>query len=157
MAGNTHIAGPPDRLAHRIEEVADQDLGIGPLPKPWPLIPAGEYQAISRHAKVLTMYRRRVLQVEFEILGGPYDGTCLPWYCPLPPKGRRPSRSSHFYRAWVMIHARELSRSERPSTKHFEGKMFGVRVTTVPTDHCKDPLPDSAKYSKIAKLLERLA
>lgn len=149
--------GPPVSHGHIAEQATGQDLGLGPLPTPIPLIPEGEYQAISRQAKILNGFKRRTLQVDFEIVGGRYDRTRLPWYCPLPAKGQRPPRSSYFFRAWVMIHGRDLRRGERPSTHHFEGKMFRVRVTTVPDDHHKDPLPDGLKYSRVAKLLERLA
>lgn len=140
-----------------VSRKAAPDLELGPLPAPLPLIPQGEYVAISRNAEVLVMFKRRLLGVGFEIHGGPYDGTRLPWYCPLPKKGRRPSQSSYFLRAWQMVKGRDLHRGERPSKDDFVGKMFRVRVATVTTDHHKDPLPDSAKYSKIAKLLERLA
>lgn len=127
------------------------------MPTPLALIPEGEYVAVSQRAEILNIYKRRTLHVEFEIHGGKYDGSCLPWYCPVPRKGGRPSRSSHFYRAWVMIHGRELRRGERPSINAFVGKMFRVRVKTVTDDHHKDPLPDGLRYSKIGKLLERLA
>lgn len=136
---------------------AAPNLELGPLPVPLPLIPEGEYTAISRGSEILLMFRRRVLQIEFEIHGGAHDGTKLPWYCPLPEKGRRPPRSSYFFRAWQMVHGRAPYRGERPSTTDLVGKMFKVRVKSVKTDYHKDPLPESLWYSRIAKLLERLA
>ena len=132
------------------------DLEIGSLPAPWPLIPEADYVAVSVDYGVLCIYKRRSLELVFELHGGPFDGTRLPWYCPLPPRGGRPPRSSHFYRAWLMVTGHSLKRGERASAGVLVGKMFCVRVQTVTKDHHGDPLPDIAKYSRISRLLERL-
>src|SRR6266852_5430675 len=111
------------------------DLEVGPLPTPWPLILEGEYCAVSVDATALTVFKRRVLQVVFEIHGGQFDGTQMPWYASLPPRGGRPPRSSYFYRAWLMVMGRDLKRGERANAEVLVGKMFRVRVQTVTTDH----------------------
>ncbi len=131
-------------------------LEVGPLPVPWPLIHGGDYIAVSVDLKVLQVFRRRSLELVFELQGGRFDGVRLPWYCPLPPKGGRPCRSSYFYRAWLMVMGHDLKRGERASAEFLVGKMFRVRVQTVSKDHHGDPLPEVAKYSRISRLLERL-
>lgn len=130
-------------------------LEVGPLPAPWPLIPEGNYTAVSVDAKILTVFNSRRLELVFELQGGSLDGTRVPWYCPLPSKGSRPSRSSYFYRAWLMVKGQELRRGERASAEVLVGKMFSVRVQTVTKDYHGDPLPEVAKYSRVSKLLER--
>ena len=132
------------------------DLELGPLPAPGPLIPEGEYCAVSVSASVLTVFKSRRLKLVFQIHGGKFDETRLPWYCKLPPKGGRPSQSSHFFRAWLLIMGRDLRRGERPSIDVLIAKMFRVRVETVTEDHQRDPLPQVARYSWVSKLLERL-
>jgi len=140
-----------------IEPALDRDLNVGAMPQPRPLVPEGDYTVITRSGRVLSIFKSRRLELECEIRVGEHAGKRLPWYCALPPVGRRPSQSSYFYRGYVLIRGRELTRGERASTALFVGKILRVHVVTVTTDHHKDPLPALARYSKISRLLERIA
>ncbi len=134
------------------------DLDLGPLLEPRPLIPEGEYLAISRTAQPINIFGGRRLQIEFEVHEGPYARTLIPCWMPLPPRGKRPSRSSNVYRLHqILKQGQALKRGERISVEAFIGKMWLVEVVTVTQDHHKRPLADELKYSKVAHVLERLA
>jgi len=136
----------------------EDDLGLGALPPPLPRIPEGEYVAISRSADVINVFARRVLEMEWEIEGGPYARTRLRGWMPIPAKGKRPSRSSHIYRLHQLVHQdRPLKRGERISLSAFVGKMFRVVVVTVMSDHHKRPLAEGLKYSRVSHVVEKVA
>src|SRR5215471_17065573 len=111
-------------MHNRLEGRSGDCLEVGPVLPSWLLIPEGEYRVVSREAKVLNVFKERRLELVCEVQGGPFDGTLLPWYCRLPPRGGRPPRSSHFNRALLMVNGRPLGRGERPSLESLVGKMF---------------------------------
>jgi len=157
--GLLHTGAAPAwlQVPRDIGAASDLDLRVGPLPPPRPLVPEGDYTIVTRAMRVLEIFKSRRLELECEICEGEHARKRLPWYCALPPVGRRPSRSSYFYRGYLLIRGNGLQRGERASAAVFVGKILRVQVSTVATDHHKDPLPEAARYSKISRLLERIA
>src|SRR5262249_15071861 len=61
---------PSDNLREERSHHKPIDLQVGPLPAPWPLIPEGDHTAVSVVARVLSVFKRRSLELVFELHGG---------------------------------------------------------------------------------------
>lgn len=130
------------------------------------LIPPGLYDAVGGRGYRFRAFGAPKLRVEWIVLV-PDDGlehgarrVTLPRYYnlrPAPGGHLRCGRHSDYAREWVLVAGRRVARHDRLSPRVFQGVLCAVEVATVTRDDRQQPLPEGARYSKIANVLARKA
>lgn len=132
----------------------------------WERIEPGVYEAVGICYRKVKVFKAHKLVVEFDVLVPDPEAEL----------SRRRVRLGRFYnvgvgpdrrvlappqgdyvRDWGLLTGRRPSRHDRLSPRVFIGVACKVEVATVAEDHRQDPLADFLQYSKIARILERLA
>jgi hypothetical protein len=119
-----------------------------------PLLPEGLYTVQSLRAEKIVVFKRRVLILHLEIIGGEHDGVQTFWAASLPEPGHRPGIASKLYRAWLMVAGRRPSRGERLSASMLVHKRFTGFIGTVTKDFNQRRLSEAARYSIVRELVE---
>lgn len=118
----------------------------------FPLLPEGSYSAVAVGAKHVTIFKRPMMFVWFQLLDEGVQGVRLFASFRLPPHGHmRPS--SRYYRAWTLATGRKPIRGDRLSPRVFLRRAFRVMVRTVRTDRQQRPLTPQNYYSIIDTIL----
>jgi hypothetical protein len=129
-----------------------------------PLVAPGSYEAVGGKATLYTFRGASKLSVKWTISipdeglpSGVRNVTLLRHYNVRRGRdGRLVARSgTHYGREWTIAADRRLDR--RPSPRVFDGVLCRVEVTTVTHDADQQPLPPHARYSRVSRVLERLA
>ena len=131
-----------------------------------PLIPPGRYEAVGGRASTFRVHHVLKLRVEWVVLVPDETGqnyvrpVNLPRYYNVrpAPEGRvRAGRHSSYVREWVLVTGRRVGRHDRLSPGSFEGVLCEVEVAVVTHDARQQPLPEPARYSKVARVIQRKA
>lgn len=128
-----------------------------------PLIPEGTYDAVGGKASVLNVFGSRKLAVQFDLAipdsespNGIRHVSLMRYYNVKPGPGGRHGAGPHsvYFRDWTLVAGRRPSRRDRLSPSVFTGALVSVEVRTVSKDSRQHPLPEHARYSVIARLVE---
>jgi hypothetical protein len=127
------------------------------------LIDAGFYDAVGGKATVFALRGALKLRVDWTVLvSAPEapDGVrhvVLARYYNVrkTTDGRlRPGRHSDYAREWVLVTGRRIARGDRLSPRVFQRVLCQVEVATVIEDARQRPIPEHARYSKIARIVQ---
>jgi hypothetical protein len=129
------------------------------------LIPAGRYQAVGVEAATFPAFRGWKVRVAWEVLlpdehaDYGHRRVRLHRYYNVRRKGTRviPAEYGHYLREWMLVAGRRPTRGDRVAPRAFIGVLCLVEVRVVVGDAEQRALPDCARYSIVARLLERLA
>jgi hypothetical protein len=124
-----------------------------------PRLPAGEYPAYCREAKIYRdrQYRRWVLAAQFDILDSSLISVIarLTWYLNLGPQERpRAGRRSNFWNAWVQANGGPPKRNDRLSARVFERRHADVRVADTSKTHNSGTIAPEESYSVVRAVVE---
>jgi hypothetical protein len=130
-----------------------------------PLIEPGFYEAVAGVGVLIRVHNTWKLVVAFTVIVLDVEATDGRRFVPLCRyyNVSRPGRRVHvpphsdYAREWTLIAGRRMGRRDRPHVHAFEGVLCRVQVGTVTHDRAQRPLPVHARYSKIARVVERLA
>ena len=137
----------------RLTNVVETDIGAGPT-----LIPPGVYQLRFDGYKLISRFRRGVLEMWFSVVDfGPYFGMKVPRYynVDLSPKLRnfraRPQS------AFCMEHCKLFGHRPKPigtcALVHYQDKYIVGLIGNVVSDYRQKPLPESGQYGTVHELL----
>ena len=119
-----------------------------------PSIPAGEYPAYCREAKIYQdrQFRRWVFVAQFDILDSSLINTIaeLSWYLNLG-SGKQPKagRRGNFWSAWVQANGGPPKRNDRMSPRVFERRHAVVVVTDTTKTHNSGTVCADESYSVV--------
>lgn len=130
-----------------------------------PLIEAGIYEGVAGRARLVFVFGVHKLVVPFTVIvrdADEPDGcrhVIIARYYNVSRHGRRICVSTHgdYAREWALIAGRRIGRRDRPHVHAFEGAFCRVEVRTVTKDREQRRLPEHARYSRVARVLELLA
>ena len=123
----------------------------------YPLVPAGDYQAVCtgwQGPVWVRRYRRWSLRLEFTLFS---DGQCVSAFFNLgnSKRGIHIGRRSRFYRAWCLANGEPPRKGQQMALETFldEGLLYWVRVADAKTDENDEAKPDAMIYSRVTDLL----
>jgi hypothetical protein len=166
----TDLEPPEAEPSHgrHLRAVSEEEILISAPDLP-PVIPEGVYEAAGGRARRYVAFRVQKLAVDFRVIvpdtgapNGSHTVTLTRHYNLTPDSGNGARRrvkarlGSAFLREWILTSGRRPPRSDQLSARIFEGKLFKVRVATVKHDSRQRPLPEEARYSVVAQILEVL-
>lgn len=125
------------------------------------LIEPGVYEAVAGRGRPVFVFKGWKLVIPFEVIvldASAPDGqriVTLYRYYNVTRHGQRIWIPPHgdYAREWTLVAGRRMSRQDRPHVAAFEGALCRVEVGTVTTDRAQRPLPQQARYSKVARIL----
>lgn len=145
-----------ESLERKVNDDVDIDVGtaIGPPPR----LPNGDTYVVGfvRASEGVFCGKARLF-LWFQIVEPTeYAGQQIYLCCPKPEKGRF-GIGSKFVEAWRVAAGQWPARRDRLSTKVFRGSYFRAAVRTVTRNQHGDERPENDHYSKIDRLIERVA
>lgn len=134
---------------------AEQEISFKYVPR----IPAGEYPAYCREAKIYRdrQFRRWVFVAQFDILDSSLIDTIaqLTWYLNLGSREHpRAGRRGHFWSAWVQANGGPPKRNDRMSPRIFERRQATVIVTQTTKTHKSGTVSAEESYSVVRAVVE---
>lgn len=146
-------------------KVVDMDLVGSVEGGPAPLVPPGRYQAVLADYRSALMFGKQAkLILNFRIIGGEHDGTVVAKFYNvkrLKSKAGRNcaftvGRHSDYTRDYVRLHGHP-SRWDRMPMRAWRNSVYLIDVTTVTTDYQQRTVPKSLQYSRVARIIEKVA
>jgi hypothetical protein len=127
------------------------------VPVPAPRIEPGTYEAVSLSCRRVSRYSRTVLEIDFDVYEGALtDGRVLARLTLYLNWSKQPSTKSKLGRL-LRCGGLQPSRGRPVTLQALERKAWRVRVIDAQHDQDGTPLTETARYSIIDDVLERLA
>ena len=134
------------------------DIDVGTATEPPPQLPDGDNYIVGFLRAECGMFcGKSRLFLWFQIVEpGEHVGRKVYLCCPVPENGKF-GHGSKFVDAWRVAKGQWPSRVDRLSTKVFRGSYFRAALRTVTRNQYGDERPENQHYSKIDRLIERIA